>query len=382
MPQMTASTARQSSRRSVSAVEKGDLVCGFCSFCFPWFGNKPTTPTIESATIELSEFLIASSLFADRRHPTTSPIQLRALSEKSRLLLHKGLRHPRDADDNCLTLSANARAKFGLISHQERQTRFGNVDVEFRAEGKHAILKAAQCRGYIRTAIASNFELSVSRCAQVHNQRNRTADVFVERSAQTPTDRAEVADLNICAALFCVELKREGSGCVPQLFLIQIDRAANREFVAPHAEAGVVVSSRTEGPRRNVEVVAGHHVRAFEVPAEIDAQEHVRVREAGAQIEGVCLNSILDEWKAGARADVCAEKLIVCNQVDEDDFRSRGQASGELDAVAVVVFHRIRGIDPCQTAEVQTRRRLRSVLQPQKTRNVIALILCFGGERG
>src|SRR5580704_9834953 len=153
MPQMTASTARQCSRRSVSAVANGDLVCGFCSFCFPWHGNKPASPTIESATIELNEFLIDSSPFPNRRHSMTSLTQLRALSEKSWLLFHKGLRHPRDAAYDGLTLGTNARTKFGLISHQERQSRLGNVDVEFRTGRENAILKAAQCSRNVGTAI-------------------------------------------------------------------------------------------------------------------------------------------------------------------------------------------------------------------------------------
>src|SRR5579862_4168095 len=82
MLQITASTARYCSRRSVSgAVAKGEPVCGFCSFCFPWHGNKPTSPRIESATIELSELLIGSTpIRADQRNPLTSVIKHRPLA--------------------------------------------------------------------------------------------------------------------------------------------------------------------------------------------------------------------------------------------------------------------------------------------------------------
>jgi hypothetical protein len=49
--------------------------------------------------------------------------------------------------------------------------------------------------------------------------------------------------------------------------------------------------------------------------------------------------------------------------------------------VAGVIFDCAGGVDPDHIANIDTRRRLCSALQPEEAGNVIALVLCFARER-
>src|SRR4029077_3811157 len=109
MPQMTASTARRCSIRSVSSTAvTDDSLCGLGSRCSPWQGTKPRSPTIVSVPIEPSDFFIAPPA-VDHRQSAEVPDSTPPSYEDSVRLLHKRLRHPPDAENNGLTLGAEAR---------------------------------------------------------------------------------------------------------------------------------------------------------------------------------------------------------------------------------------------------------------------------------
>src|SRR5580692_6106338 len=117
-------------------------------------------------------------------------------TRRSRLLLDERLRYPDNAEHDGLTLRAIACAKLGLISCEQRQSWFGNVNVELGAKREYSILDSPQDWRNVRAAIASDFELGVSGDAQVHNHWDGAVNFLVQRLAKASFNRPQVADVN------------------------------------------------------------------------------------------------------------------------------------------------------------------------------------------
>ena len=149
-------------------------------------------------------------------------------------------------------------------------------------------------------------------------------------------------------------------GANAESLLIQINRGADRQFVAPDAEAPVVSSALRKSSGRNVEVVACGYVGALEVPPKRSTDEHIGVGEAGVHIERIQLNPVLDEGKGGTPTEVRSEQFIVRHHTCQNYVSRRGQTAGKGDIAAGVVFDRTSRVNPRHVSYIQTRRCLRS----------------------
>jgi hypothetical protein len=76
-------------------------------------------------------------------------------------------------------------------------------------------------------------------------------------------------------------------------------------------------------------------------------------------------------------ANVCSEQLVVRHYSQKDYRSGRGQTTWQVDFVAGVVFDCTCGVDPDHIADIQTRRRLCSALQPEEAGDVVTFVLCF-----
>src|SRR5215469_16796573 len=113
------------------------------------------------------------------------------------------------------------------------------------------------------------------------------------------------------------------------------------------------------------------------MPAQHDrADEHVGKCEAGADVERVELQSVLDKRNGRLEAYLGPKQFVVGYQVDEDHIGRGGELSAlPADGIAVVVLDCVGGIDPGDVADVEPGRRLGSAMQTEEAGNVIAFVL-------
>src|SRR5690348_1516364 len=97
-----------------------------------------------------------------------------ALEESSQTLwvrrhVNQGLRHPHHAKDEDVALRADMCAKFWFIACNERESRFGNENIEFRTQCEGIVFEAAECDRNIGSAVVCELPLGVADYAEVRD---------------------------------------------------------------------------------------------------------------------------------------------------------------------------------------------------------------------
>ena len=82
-------------------------------------------------------------------------------------------------DQDRLALRPVACPEFGLVAHQQGEPQLGNIGVDFGTQREDSVFESAQYGRNVRSPVARDLELRVSRQAYMSNHGDRPADFLV-----------------------------------------------------------------------------------------------------------------------------------------------------------------------------------------------------------